>query len=164
MIHSISPAIAYNSETNEIFIINNEDISIRLSKQASRLLLVLVRNNGLILSRDYLINNVWESHGFSGSSISLNVAISEIRKAFRILGQEPTLIKTHRGKGFSLEYIENDTITAIAEIHDIQQKSDHPPKQKNTDVKQRIWYTQRNFLLLLVLLLALYICVSRNLN
>lgn len=43
---------------------------------------------------------VWEEYGFSGSSISLNVAVSEIRKAFKLLGRETAPIKTTAKVGF----------------------------------------------------------------
>lgn len=43
---------------------------------------------------------VWEEYGFSGSSISLNVAVSEIRKAFKLLGRETAPIKTLAKVGF----------------------------------------------------------------
>lgn len=80
-----------------------EESSVRLSNQASRLLHEMVINCGSVLERDYLIEKVWEEYGYTGSSISLNVAVSEIRKVFRSLGFEAGLIKTIRGRGFCLQ-------------------------------------------------------------
>lgn len=111
MKYLIDLKMLYEVDTGIIMIHGEEESSLRLSNQASRLLYELIINNGRILERDDLIKKVWEDHGFSGSSVSLNVAISEIRKAFRNLGRDPGLIKTVRGKGFSLAaHIEHHTI------------------------------------------------------
>lgn len=64
---------------------------------------MLVSHAGVEMDRADLIHRVWEKHGFSGSSVSLNVSVSEIRKAFRELGHDPGLISTLRKKGFCLQ-------------------------------------------------------------
>ncbi|MGX5087727.1 winged helix-turn-helix domain-containing protein [Enterobacter sp. UPMP2052] len=111
MKYLIDLAMLYEVDTGMIMVNGEEESSIKLSNQAARLLYELIINNGKTLDRDDLIKKVWEEHGFSGSSVSLNVAISEIRKAFRILGRDPMLIKTIRGKGFSLAaHIEHHTV------------------------------------------------------
>jgi DNA-binding winged helix-turn-helix (wHTH) protein len=111
MKYLIDLAMLYEVDTGMIMINGEEESSIKLSNQAARLLYELIINNGKTLDRDELIKKVWEERGFSGSSVSLNVAISEIRKAFRTLGRDPLLIKTIRGKGFSLAaHIEHHTV------------------------------------------------------
>lgn len=111
MKYLIDMSMLYEVDTCTISIDGEEESSIRLSNQASRLLYELILNSGKMLERDYLIKKVWEDHGFTGSSVSLNVAISEIRKAFKNLGRDPMLIKTLRGKGFSLKaHIEHHTV------------------------------------------------------
>lgn len=142
MKYLIDLAMLYEVDTGMIMINGEEESSIKLSNQAARLLYELIINNGKTLDRDDLIKKVWEEHGFSGSSVSLNVAISEIRKAFRILGRDPMLIKTIRGKGFSLAaHIEHHTVrppvtpptpeqTLVEESHiQIQQRDPDPPKR-----------------------------------
>ena len=111
MKYLIDLAMLYEVDAGVIMINGEEESSIKLSSQAARLLYELVINNGKTLDRDDLIKKVWEDHGYTGSSVSLNVAISEIRKAFRSLGRDPLLIKTIRGKGFSLAaHIEHHTV------------------------------------------------------
>lgn len=56
---------------------------------------------GTIITRDEILKKVWENHGFSGSNNSLNVAASELRKAFTQLEINPSLIRTFRQKGLS---------------------------------------------------------------
>lgn len=96
MKYLIDLTMLYEVDTGMIMINGEEESSIKLSNQAGRLLYELIINNGKTLDRDDLIKKVWEDHGFSGSSVSLNVAISEIRKAFRTLGCDPLLIKIGR--------------------------------------------------------------------
>lgn len=111
MKYLIDFTMLYEVDSGVIMINGEKESSIKLSNQAARLLYELIINNGKTLDRDDLIKTVWEERGFSGSSVSLNVAISEIRKAFRSLGRDPQLIKTIRGKGFSLAAdIEHHTV------------------------------------------------------
>ncbi len=118
----IERAMLYEVDTGMIMINGEEESSVKLSNQAARLLYVLIINNGQTLYRDDLIKKVWEEHGFSGSSVSLNVAISEIRKAFRMLGSDPLLIKTVRGKGFCLSsHIEHHTIRPPVSLSAMEQ-------------------------------------------
>lgn len=142
MKYLIDLTMLYEVDTGMIMINGEEESSIKLSNQAGRLLYELIINNGKTLDRDDLIKKVWEDHGFSGSSVSLNVAISEIRKAFRTLGCDPLLIKTIRGKGFSLAaHIEHHTVRppvvpalneqSASEVNDalLHKKDADPPKR-----------------------------------
>ncbi|MGQ5715076.1 winged helix-turn-helix domain-containing protein [Enterobacter cloacae] len=138
MKYLIDLAMLYEVDSGVIMINGEEESSIKLSNQAARLLYELIINNGKTLDRDDLIKKVWEDHGFSGSSVSLNVAISEIRKAFRSLGRDPLLIKTIRGKGFSLAaHIEHHTVRPpvsapekmVAEVADIVTQQRDPPER-----------------------------------
>lgn len=111
MKYLIDYTMLYEVDTGTILLEGVEETAVRLSNQAARLLHVLILNNGKLLERDELIKRVWEDHGFSGSSVSLNVAVSEIRKAFRMLEHDPSLITTVRGKGFSLSaHIQHHTV------------------------------------------------------
>ncbi|MEJ8832705.1 winged helix-turn-helix domain-containing protein [Enterobacter cloacae] len=137
MKYLIDLAMLYEVDSGVIMINGEEESSIKLSNQAARLLYELIINNGKTLDRDDLIKKVWEDRGFSGSSVSLNVAISEIRKAFRSLGRDPLLIKTIRRKGFSLAaHIEHHTVRPpvaapekmVAETVDIVTQQRDPPE------------------------------------
>lgn len=101
--YRIDGGMIYEVNTALIRLNNEPESFIRLSNQASRLLYMLVSHAGVEMERADLIHRVWEKHGFSGSSVSLNVSISEIRKAFRELGHDPGLISTLRKKGFCLQ-------------------------------------------------------------
>jgi DNA-binding winged helix-turn-helix (wHTH) protein len=134
MKYLIDLAMLYEVDTGMIMINGEEESSIKLSNQAARLLYELIINNGKTLDRDELIKKVWEERGFSGSSVSLNVAISEIRKAFRTLGRDPLLIKTIRGKGFSLAaHIEHHTVRPPV----VQSVTEYPALEESEPLIQK---------------------------
>jgi DNA-binding winged helix-turn-helix (wHTH) protein len=156
MKYLIDLKMLYEVDTGIIMIHGEEESSLRLSNQASRLLYELIINNGRILERDYLIKKVWEDHGFSGSSVSLNVAISEIRKAFRNLGRDPGLIKTIRGKGFSL--------AAHIEHHTIRPPVSQPPTESPapflSETSDKIYPNKEKGIVLLPVMLLVILIVA----
>lgn len=115
MKYLIDYRMLYEVDTALVLLIDEPEVNIKLSNQAGRLLYQLVINSNRELTRETLIETVWENQGFTGSSVSLNVAISEIRKAFRQLGHDSGLINTIRKKGFCLNaHIEHHTVRPVA--------------------------------------------------
>jgi len=100
MKYIIDLCVIYDANACRLQLIDNDESSIRISNPASRLLIEMLTHPNLPLKREMLIKKVWEEYGFSGSSISLNVAVSEIRKAFKLLGRETSPIKTLAKVGF----------------------------------------------------------------
>lgn len=108
MKYIIDLCVIYDANACRLQLVDNDESSIRISNPASRLLIEMLTHPNIPLKREMLIEKVWEEYGFSGSSISLNVAVSEIRKAFKLLGRESSPIKTIAKVGFSF--------TAMSEI------------------------------------------------
>ncbi|AYZ32462.1 winged helix-turn-helix domain-containing protein [Serratia sp. FDAARGOS_506] len=100
MKYIIDLCVIYDANACRLQLIDNDESSIRISNPASRLLIEMLTYPNIPLKREILIKKVWEEYGFSGSSISLNVAVSEIRKAFKLLGRETSPIKTLAKVGF----------------------------------------------------------------
>lgn len=100
MKYIIDLCVIYDANACRLQLIDNDESSIRISNPASRLLIEMLTHPNIPLKREMLIKKVWEEYGFSGSSISLNVAVSEIRKAFKLLGRETAPIKTLAKVGF----------------------------------------------------------------
>ena len=71
-----------------------------LTKNESRILAYLIRNQGKIVSRDELIRYLWESDEFVDDN-TLTVNITRIRKKLEECGMEE-VIKTKRGQGYIL--------------------------------------------------------------
>lgn len=86
--------VVFSPEDKTLSLNNDPNIYVPISNQASRLLLEMVRRKNEILNRNELIKTVWEDYGFTSSNNSLNVAVSELRKAFSSLGKDPQIIST----------------------------------------------------------------------
>ena len=82
---------------------NNNQLTVGLSNPATRLLNELIKNNKVELTRETLIKHVWEDYGFSPSSATLSNHISELRKAFEVLGVSKNILITVPRIGFKME-------------------------------------------------------------
>jgi two-component system OmpR family response regulator len=74
-------------------------VSVELSPTEFRLLAYLMRNQGLMLTRKQLLENVW-GWEYAGQSQVLETYVSYLRRKLDSLG--PPMIHTQRGVGYSL--------------------------------------------------------------
>ena len=74
-----------------------------LSALEYKLLLVFLNYRGQILTRDKLLEEIWDSAGDYVSDNTLTVYIKRLREKIEPDPQEPTIIKTVRGIGYRLE-------------------------------------------------------------
>ncbi len=74
-----------------------------LSALEYKLLLVFLNNRGQVLTRDKLLEEIWDSAGDFVSDNTLTVYIKRLREKIEADPQNPTLIKTVRGLGYRLE-------------------------------------------------------------
>ena len=77
------------------------DKEVTLSNPACRLLLVLLENNQLQVSREELLTKVWEDFGLVSSESSLNNSISSLRRGLSDVGVD-NVLETVPKKGFIL--------------------------------------------------------------
>lgn len=171
MKYLIDLTMLYEVDTGIIMINGEAESSIRLSNQGARLLYLLIINNGHVVERDDLIMKVWEDHGFIGSSVSLNVSISEIRKAFRHLGCDPMLIKTIRGKGFCLgANVEHHTLRVSDSQKQVVEKT---PLNKNFFIniswhfcfqllRQHVWRQRVFFISVFIGITTFFLLIRRD--
>jgi len=87
--------IRIDPESHQIWLGNRE---ISLTKTEFDLLLYLIRNSGIVLSREKILRNVW-GLDFFGSPGVVEVYVNYLRKK---LGEKGKLIKTVRGVGYAL--------------------------------------------------------------
>ena len=73
------------------------------------LLECLIRNQGAVLSREQLENQIW-TYEFSGNSNNIDVYISRLRKKIDA-GNQPKLLHTIRGVGWVLKADENGELS-----------------------------------------------------
>ena len=80
---------------------NGQDVY--LSALEYRLLLVFLNNRGQVLTRDKLLEEIWDCAGGYVGDNTLTVYIKRLREKIEADSQNPILIKTIRGLGYKLE-------------------------------------------------------------
>lgn len=80
---------------------NNEEII--LTAMEYRLLLILLRNRGKVLSRTALLENIWDVAGDFVEDNTLTVYIKRLRDKIEEDPAKPEFIKTVRGLGYVIE-------------------------------------------------------------
>lgn len=99
----------------------NSGTSVVLSTTAIRILSFLLKNQGVVLSRDEFFETVWDAYGQEASNNSLNQYLSVLRKAFRNVGLEHEIIITVPKQGFlikvDVEYDEEDLLALETHYH-----------------------------------------------
>lgn len=88
-------------DTNN-FRVNCGEKVVDLSKKEMDILLLLIKNNGKIISQESLVRDAWDSESFSTNE-NLYVFISYLRKKLEEIGSK-TKIKSIRYQGYYLEY------------------------------------------------------------
>ncbi|CAI1526368.1 MAG: winged helix-turn-helix domain-containing protein [Serratia marcescens] len=105
MKYIIDKFVIFDSNSLTLHLYDNSQVTTRLTKPATRLLLELIQNNRTSMARDDLFKKVWLTHGFTASNAGLNNYISELRKAFSLLGHDREIIITIPKLGFRLEAV-----------------------------------------------------------
>ena len=71
-----------------------------LSALEYRLLLVFINNKGIVLTRNKLLEEIWDAAGEYVNDNTLTVYIKRLRQKIEDDPQEPVLIRTIRGMGY----------------------------------------------------------------
>lgn len=75
-----------------------------LSALEYRLLLLLIHNQGQILTRNQLLEEIWDASGEYVNDNTLSVYMKRLREKIEENPQEPRLLHTIRGIGYRMEY------------------------------------------------------------
>ncbi|MDG5471041.1 response regulator transcription factor [Jeotgalibacillus sp. ET6] len=84
-----------------------KDRQLELTPKEFELLLYLVENKGRVLTRDQLLQAVW-NYDFAGDTRIVDVHISHIREKIEENTKKPLYIKTIRGLGYKMEKPKKD--------------------------------------------------------
>ena len=84
-------------------IVSRSGKEIYLSALEYKLLLVFLNNRGQVLTRDKLLEEIWDSAGDYVGDNTLTVYIKRLREKIEQDPQNPIFIKTVRGLGYRLE-------------------------------------------------------------
>lgn len=82
-------------------IVTFEDEKIELSKNENKILSLLLENKGETVSRDAIMNKLWETDSFVDEN-TLTVNVTRLRKALASIGID-NMIKTRKGIGYIIE-------------------------------------------------------------
>lgn len=91
--------VVVDTAARRVWVGDNET---RLSLKEYELLNTLLRNRGAVLSRDYLISQVW-GIDFAGDTRTLDVHVRWLRQKLEADPSNPTLIQTVRGVGYRID-------------------------------------------------------------
>lgn len=83
--------------------ININGVGIELTRREIQFLEYMIKNKGIIFSRDYLLNEIW-GFDFEGDDRVVDTLVKRIRKK---LGDYSFLLKTIRGMGYSFDENKN---------------------------------------------------------
>ena len=87
--------------------LRREDRSVRLEKQPMELLILLVENQGQLVTRDQIVVRLWAAPAALDTERSINTAIRKIRLALRTTRTSRVLFRRWlaRGTGLSLQCV-----------------------------------------------------------
>ena len=114
MVYLIDKRIKYRTEDGSIWPLGDEESTVILTLTMNRLLACLLNRHGQVLTRNELLDDVWDAHGLRSSNHTLNKYISELRKCFSRLGISAECITTVPRVGFmfsrniDVQIIDND--------------------------------------------------------
>ncbi|EBH1887311.1 hypothetical protein FKD80_23715 [Salmonella enterica] len=116
MLFIINCSIVFDQFSNRLSLVTQADSYINLSNSGSRLLYYFVNNPRKTCLKETLLTCVWEDFGLNPSQNNLYITVSQLRKAFNLLGDYSDLIETIPKTGFRLNAdIETKTIDSSAE-------------------------------------------------
>ncbi|EOX3828198.1 transcriptional regulator [Enterobacter quasiroggenkampii] len=121
MNYILSGKLLYSAEDGRIVLLGEPHVEVVvLSPIPNRILMVLIENQGEIVSRDDFFVKVWDQHGKTGSANTLKQYIGLIRRILDSHLDENCII-TVPGKGYSFSSVVDITTDAgeICEPHQI---------------------------------------------
>ncbi|CAI1944796.1 MULTISPECIES: transcriptional regulator [Serratia] len=84
MRYIINETVKYSSSDGTLLVIDNSIDMITLPRITNELLSLFIQNNGKSLTRDEILNEIWEKRGLSSSSNNLSNYVSMLRKSLAL--------------------------------------------------------------------------------
>lgn len=160
----INKQIVFSSELKQLSLYLDSDSYVVLSNPATRLIMEFLQKNGVTLSREHLLKHVWEDYGSTPSNNNLYMAVSELRKAFRILGMTDTVISTIPKAGFLFEAeIEAIQINPLGLSQDEPQSIERQPfsiPNRRLNLKLNIFVLTLTIILVIIAVIVFHMAPS----
>ena len=87
----------------EKVLVSKDGVNVDLSALEYRLLTVFINNKGILLSRNKLLEDIWDIGGDFVNDNTLTVYIKRLREKIEQDPQNPRIIKTMRGLGYRMD-------------------------------------------------------------
>ncbi|WP_262349065.1 transcriptional regulator [Enterobacter asburiae] len=100
--NKVDRLVVFNTDDGTLHLSSSEDV-IRLALPAARLLETFLSSEGRELTREYLLETVWDKHGLHASGNNLNQYVSILRRNLSLLGCHE-LILTEEAESFYLHH------------------------------------------------------------
>lgn len=143
-IYIINDQLRFDEKNGSLGLVDSTETEIALPSPASRLLLVLVTNNDKIMTKEEILTEVWERHGWVASNSNLYHYISIVRKSLSKLGENNIIITIPKvGFRFSAEsvieekkenYIQSDYIVHNANDEIVETIMNNKVEKKNISI------------------------------
>ena len=99
-IMSLGDGVLVDTEKGQV---SKNGTPVELSALEYRLLSVFINNKGILLSRNKLLEDIWDIGGDFVNDNTLTVYIKRLREKIESDPQNPTIIKTMRGLGYRMD-------------------------------------------------------------
>lgn len=100
MLFLINDTFYFRPDDGAIWHISDKHEKVNLTPTASRLLVVLIEDQGEVVTREEIFRKVWDNWGMEGSNHSLNHFVSQLRKIFNRFDLPKEIITTVPRIGF----------------------------------------------------------------
>ncbi|HDC4683284.1 TPA: winged helix-turn-helix domain-containing protein [Enterobacter cloacae] len=115
MKYLIDRLVVFNTDDGTLHLSSSEDV-IRLALPAARLLETFLSSEGRELTREYLLETVWDKHGLHASGNNLNQYVSILRRNLSLLGCHELIITLPKlgfrlNAAISIEILETDSVS-----------------------------------------------------
>ncbi|MCT4709985.1 winged helix-turn-helix domain-containing protein [Enterobacteriaceae bacterium H11S18] len=151
MTYIINGIIKYKPEDGTLWNIDDPERVLTLTLTNSNLLQFILDSNGDVLSREAVLENIWDKQGLRSSNNTLNQYISISRRTLSLLGADEVIITVPR-IGFCL----NGNVKVVKEIDKTDRLS---TSATSVNVAKEASGIKRGLLVLLFFLMLLVIFV-----
>lgn len=114
----INKRIIFHEDKSTIELLDDTIEPVMLTATLCRVLSLLVKNNNLLLTREFLLSNGWDEYGKSSSHSNLNNYISMIRKIFNSFGESEIIVTVPR-QGFMFSADEVNTVDGESSLSSV---------------------------------------------
>ncbi|WP_431626833.1 winged helix-turn-helix domain-containing protein [Enterobacter chengduensis] len=157
MKYIVEDKIVFRPDDGAFWMTEREDEKVILPPIVSRLMALLLEEQGKIMTRDEIMERVWTIDGLEPSGNSLNQYISNIRRHFQNVGLGEEVIKTIPRIGFVLSSeikIEKDIHRPV--ISEPLSENHHPELIK--DIHSGLALRSSSFYALLAVIILVIVC------